>query len=482
MNWRNFLIVILIGMLLIVFVCEVAHGEEDEDDYQTAPFNATVGARTKDVHQGDTVFWNETVDLRKVCWEGCVFYREGDEHDLIDASSFTVRIFIDPNFWTPGEYHQWSDYDEPHGNTLAFFVEKYNWTPAVNETSEAFTGVNETFVQRPVFPLEGKNLGDILIARGDELHYRNDGITNASRVWIFGRVSYLYNISWSHGELYIPSRLTGTLEAGYYTVIIDQPGPNTITEALFDEREETIRSKFYDAQRLRLFTYSKDTNAAAFKQWLRENTDDEITEMTLVVQDPLIEIMTFDRQRSAVDSIRLEGYTNLKNQSILTVTLDEDVRTKEILAREKFTTAAIEEAPGSMRQWSISVPFDEGNATLGWHVLTVRGALGAEMPLWFTVSPIPEGQERPSEYYKVVGGNIYIPTPTPVVVVNESVRTVEKVRIETRTETVVEKVDYGKLAETLVVTYGLPAVVLILLGRIALKAYVRKGKEKRGEP
>ena len=473
---------VLLGLILIFLLTIPVLAADDDHETVKAPFNVTVGAKTKDVKQGDTVFWNETVDLRKVCWEGCIFYREGDKDRLIDASAFTVRIFIDPNFWEPGVYNQWADYDEPHGNTQAFFVKEYNWSAVVNETAEEFAGVNATQVYEADLPLEHKVISDILVARGDDLHWDNLLITNQSTVWIFGRVDGAYNLSCEDGYVDIGADIFEAMEPGKYRFVVMNPGANTINEALYDEEDEVIRSPFYWIDPLEIEGFSPQVVYEKLKKFMRQS-DDGWDEYLLTVQNPEIQIMTLDRQYSLVDTLHVEGYTNLKNQSVIKVSIDEDNKTMDILKRERFDAVATSLSAGEMRQWEISVPFDEENMTAGWHSVYARGPYGSFARTGYTVRLMPEGQERPQEYYKVVGGNVFIPTPTPEIV--NVTHTVTVVKIEQRMiEKEPDPAVVRKTAEDIAIGYVLGVLLVIgaLAGTLLLVRYlVKVGKRARME-
>jgi hypothetical protein len=212
-------------------------------------------------------------------------------------------------------------------------------------------------------------------------------------------------------------------------------------------------------------------------------SDDGWDEYLITVQNPEIQIMTVDRQYSSVDTLHVEGYTNLKNQSVIKVSIDDDNKTMEILRRERFDAIATSISAGEMRQWEISVPFDEENMTSGWHSIYARGNYGAFARTGYTVRYMPEGQERPQEYYKVVGGDIFIPTPTPEIV--NVTHEVTIVKVEQR---IIEKepdpVVVQRTAEGIAIGYAIGGflVAAALVGTVlAVRYLVKVAKRARVE-
>ena len=473
---------VLFGLILISLLLIPVLAADDDSETVKAPFNVTVGAKTRTIDQGQAVYWNETVDLRKMIWISGLVYNDKEPHRLIDINAFTVRIFIEPDFWPEGTYRTYETFDEPHGNTVAFYIYKYNWSAVINETAEEFVGVNATQVYEADLPLEHKVISDILVARGDDLHWDNLLITNQSTVWIFGRVDGAYNLSCKDGYVDISADIFEEMEPGKYRFVVMNPGANTINEANYDEEDEVIRSPFYWIDPLKIEGYSPQVVYEKLKTFMRQS-DDGWDEYLLTIQNPEIQIMTLDRQYSLIDTLHVEGYTNLKNQSVIKVSIDEDNKTMDILKRERFDAVATSLSAGEMRQWEISVPFDEDNMTAGWHSVYARGPYGSFARTGYTVRLMPEGQERPQEYYKVVGGNVFIPTPTPEIV--NVTHTVTVVKIEQR---VIEKEPdpavVRKTAEDIAIGYVLGAMLLIgaLVGTILLVRYlVKVGKRARME-
>ena len=477
MNWRGVLFWFAVGVALICLLgVESAYARTET---VPAPFNVTVGAITRSVDQGNTIYWGETVDLRKVGGWYNLVYNENDDERLIDISAYQVRIYIDPKFWPVGAYYQYSEYEEGHGNLLAFYVKSSRAPVQVNQTVANFTGVNLSHVIDQSLPFEERRVSDILVARGDPLYYESERITNKTSVWIFGNEYGIYNLSCQNGYVFIPAGKFSELEPGSYKFVAISPGENTISEAQYDAESDTVRSPFYWVEPLNIRGNAAGVSYEKFIPWLRRNSDDVVSVLKLEVQDPMILVDVIDRQHFSIDTLRVGGYTNLMNGSLISVVVDEDRYKEGSIYLQPFKANASAYHYGQMRQWVVSVPFDEPNMTPGWHDIAVRGVHGAFARVGYTVYEMPEGRTPPNQTFKVIGGNIYIPTPTPITITNETVKTVEVVRYEVRTE--VEPIDYNTLVSTALVMllpYAFLLVVALYLARVVIRAYTRGPKRE----
>lgn len=434
MNVRAFVILILIGLILVFLCAAIVSADEDKKYTVTnAPFSTKGNVTVREISQGNTVYFGDVINMWQVSgWEHRV-YREGHEEDVIDVSNHPERILIDSAIFPEGTYFQWSKLEEKHGNLLAFFVRASNITAQVNQSFTNYTGVNTSTIERLHLPLETKQISDILVARGDPLIYTHPKITNTSSVWIFGvGMNNLYNISCQKGNFTVTAPQITGLAIGPYTVVIDMPGENTITESLYDGTREEILSPFIKKPVLDVAGVGGQVAAQKFVNWLKLNSDDEVIVLKMEIQRPHIEIMMMDMQYFSIDSLHVVGYTNLRNGSVISVSLDEDNRSSYVRKPPAFKSEALAGNIGEMRQWDVTVPFDEENATTGQHTIWARGNYSALAIVPYFVYAAPEGQQTPIPTVKYIGGNEWKPTPTPEVVTVERVVTHEVIKVVTR--------------------------------------------------
>ena len=484
MNWRLVLVLATIGLLLMVAAVEISRAEDDDKyEIEIAPYNVTVGAKTVMVNPGDTIYWNGTYDMRIFGWPGTV-YEEEDEYRLIDITSYPVRIFIDPKFWVPGEYHTYMDEDEEHGNTLAFFIAKDKEEVVKNATTyPEYTGINQSKVFEPYLPLERKYISDILVARGDMLVYSHPAITNLTTFWMFGARGGLYAKPCYDGNVTIAAAELNTLETGSYTVLLLNPGKNTVPEALYNDHREEIYSPFIGRENISMGGMGPVVMLPKFLAWLEKYSDDAVLKMDLQLEQPHIELAGIDMQYFNIDSLRVSGYTNLANESEIYITIDENNESAKVKRQKRYSTTALSISAGEMRQFTANVPFDETNITIGMHTVWAHGNYSALVIHEYYVYHAPEGQVTPVATVKYIGGNLFVPTPTPEVKEVEKVVTQEVIKVVTREVTPKPEVVRKEQEDALYGLMGWVArlvvlVIVVISGVIyARSVYIRRWKK-----
>jgi hypothetical protein len=219
-------------------------------------------------------------------------------------------------------------------------------------------------------------------------------------------------------------------------------------------------------------------------------TLDDWKEYNLVVQDPSIEITELEQESWTENQtyLHLLGYTNVKNGTPLTFIIDEDKQTVRSLKYSSFTTNAQGTGSGDMRWFEISIPLIWENTYVGEHSLTANTSAGGEMRYDYHIWEAPESSYVPPKTVKYIGGNEFVPTPTPEVLTVEVTRDV----IHTVTVVTVETVDYNKLANEqanksvpLIMGYvgwglllGIPSLYLVWVVLRAVYRIVNKKKKE----
>lgn len=487
MNVRNLLILVIIGLILVFLCVAIVSAEEDKKYTVTnAPFSTDKNVTVREIAQGNTVYFGDVINMWQVSgWEHRV-YREDHEEDVIDVSNHPERILIDRAIFPEGTYFQWSEMDEEHGNLLAFFVRASNITAPVNQSFTNYTGVNQTKIAELDLPLERKIIADILIARGDPLIYEHPKITNRSSVWIFGAgENKIYNISGDAGGFMVPPNQIMDLNIGPYTVVVDSPGNNTITESLFDVNKSEIISPFIQRDPISVDGVGGQVLYQQFLSWLRKYSDDEILVFDMELEEPRIEIMMLDMQYYNLDALHIVGYTNLRNNSVISVALDEDNRSVKVMRPFYYTSPALANTAGEMRQWSVRVPFDESNMTTGSHWIYAHGNYSALAIVPYFVYAAPAGQQTPIPTVKYIGGNEWKPTPTPEVVITERIVTQEVIKVVTREVTPKPEV-VRKEQESVIGNYvakigtGLAICILVVGVVVYARSVIQRKRDNEG--
>lgn len=487
-NWKRILIMICICILLTAFsivVVASAVKYDDSNDLIAPMSNSTSGSY--EVHQRDTVYWGDTVDLSLVSGWYCKFIH-ADSEQVVDACSFTKKIYIDPNIFEPGEWDQWSDFDEGHGMTIAFYVKKYKPSVDLDNVTPVETP-NVTVLKPYIQPIPVKKVTDILIARGDPL----DISFKKAKIWIFGVKSGYYDFNTDkNNSIYLNKSVIQNLEPGNYVLVAEMYSNKTDSANMrFDAKNDSLQ--YFDPVTFKIVTVSfagldPQTRLAKFRS-VRNISQDNFNEYKMVVQDPYIEIMSLDQSyiNDTTFAQTVRGYTNTATGTLLTFQIDKDTARRFNLF---YTNAKGSGNPGEMRWFEITIPLLWENFVAGHHSITGTTATGGSVTVDFNVYESPEHSFIPNNTIKYVNGSEWRPDPTPIIVTE--VVTKEIVKVVTKEIPVPPSqasVDAGAYAAnvkmaTLIVT-GLAVIGVGLFAfwysrRVYCKWRDRKQEQRRG--
>jgi hypothetical protein len=424
---RNFFYILAIGLLLIL-ACIGLEASAIATDEQITTYarydpNVTIakscpeGMNVTEVNPNDQVLIGTCADLRIVeGWYGKVVHHSGAP--VIDVSSYTRTILINPEIWKVGEYYQWAQYEEPKANLYMFTVVT---TLIPKEEFVNVTVGNVTPVELPSpfrYNLAEKPISDVLVARGDPLSFNNSRITNLTRAWLFGVNDRLYDVPCENGLLFVNESMVLSLRPGMYYLLLDNPGTNTLPEAIWNEEKERVTSPLRATPYLEVPGYDPRTVYDKIVPWLKTYSDDVVEVYKVEVQEPYLEITGIGTMYSGItDVLQVDGYTNLAIGTKVYAVIDEDTRSMDIISvpRTYGEVRGLIEKPGTMREFRIDPPFDYQNKTSGTHMVTVHGPFKTFMTVGVPVGLMPEGQERPKEYIRYINSTLWNPTPTPII-------------------------------------------------------------------
>lgn len=385
----------------------------------TIGYDGTVnGTRVVEVHQGDTVYTGDICDLRLVeGWYGKLVHH--DNGRVVDISSFTRKIYINPDIFTPGRWDQWSDFDfdESNGNTIAFNVKK-GPRPAIEQIN--FTEEAPTAIKPYIQPVPTKHVSDYVVARGDPIIIK---VPNSSKIWMFGSKMGYYGMPSVNGSVYISGEQTTNMYPGTYVLAIDSPGNQSSgTNIRYDNA--TDRIEYFDpsafvVKSIDLQGLDPRTRYDRFRS-IGGKAADIYTEKEIVVEDPYIEIISADQvyhiNKTAAQTIR--GYTNAQIGTNITVVVDKTRHLRDELKYSTYYGSARGDftEPGNLRWFEISVPLLLDNFAAGPHEITVAVPNGGSASVDFYVYESPEHSFIPNNTVKYVNGSEWRPDPTPRVV------------------------------------------------------------------
>jgi hypothetical protein len=407
-----------------------------------------------EVHQGgpdtpEIIYWNETVNLELVQgWYGIVERYPGEE--MVDVSSFTRKVLVEPVIFPTGTWYQWSADGKlfDHGNNIAFEV-RAGTRPVANVTYANVTG-NETAItpmeEEESLPLTRVHVADYYIARGDPVNVTFENQT--AQVWVIqarndGGLGWLPPvIAGNYTEF--SGYDTGRLQTGAnYSILIQDLGQNGVADLVYRNITRTRSDGHMDDVIISPLNPSNETIVSGLQPWMvrdkfmqmlsegfwvdqglgRTNLfDDNITERSMVLEVPSAEIREIyeipSRGNETLDAtiIRATGYTNLQYGAEIRIVLDINRTTSRTIEDSSWTTTVIGKKIGDKRQFTVSVPLYFREIGPGEHFLTAITPQGIETTVSFHVYDIPEGQVAPEATHRYVGGNEWVPTPTPKVI------------------------------------------------------------------
>ena len=448
---RNFWYILGIGTILIfisIFLMQSASA------YIVPPANETILS----IGQGDTVYLNHWYDIRGVVdWpvQELAYFKQGycygDPDKIVDVSSFQAKFYIDPELFIKGTWFKWGTQTcEPAEYQIAFSVkEKPIQTTLTIENATVGISKNETIIPAivPLSQIPVHHIADILVARGDPVSFSNESVQSGSHFWILGRESIkeyenLLNVPVDNGAINIPIKDIQNLNPYVYTILIDNPGKNTLVEAEYNPENSEVKSPFYKTPKINAEGYSGTVLLDKLIPWFAQYSDDPIIVLKMSVQDPVVEIRTIDVMWVGNQSVLdVQAYTNVaaETQAMAYV----DYNADDLSANRKpYYTYVSGTEPGDMRYIRIKVPIDYDNLNPGEHTITIIVPQDkAFSTVTFHVYSLPEGQERPLEYIQYIGGDEFKPIVTVTVPVPGPTR------IVTQVVTVQLTPDYDTLAK-----------------------------------
>ena len=502
LKWIILLLLACLAVLLIVSVVSA-------DDANANGSYAIVDSPVYPIHepyrisQGEDVYVNDTIDISGQGWgSGLAWYGKYQEYDQPQyIYTFTPYKHDVQNFWLnpaifEGKSGVWYQYygneTERNGNLEAFRVvnayRNTSWTFPNGSVIVASEGLwnetNTTPLPKPTILPEIK-VSDYVIAHGDPLP------TNFMKLWIFGRVDSIYN---SGGNLTKEQILS--LEDGAYKMISHEAGNNTIYEVGYDAATKTFASPWKNVQDVSIYGSQPMLDIDRFYSMIR-GTDDKITTYNLDIEEPSITVVSIDevdvgnripiKYEPGMTLLDVRGYSNVQNDTVITVVMDPDKQTVRTIKANTWTTNAIKTSAGNKSMYQVYIPINKNQMPNGMHTVSVTTAIGGRMRYDFLISELPSDSYVPNATLKYIGSNnpwepnmtvlpavtITIPVPGPVVTVQEII-TPSPEQIKDAAQKIVD--EQNRATESVVVIVIVGLVALGFIGWFLYSIWRGKGK------
>jgi hypothetical protein len=429
-------VVVLIGLLAAIYPAYA-------DGVNLTAYPVYNEIRT--IQNGDCVEINSTVNIASLGW-GVPHLRyygmwmdnffPGNDTPIkkqIDMPNTVKKLsnyYIDPILFgdSTGYWYQGYDYNtnEVSGNTRMFKVEQTcgpkevtNYTVVVNLTN--------TITPKKLPYLPAKRDSDILIARGDDL-----ALTTLTPLqwWLFGyaRSDGIYDRSGEGNKTIITNDDFKYLNTGNYQLVLVRPGDNKITEEYYNPEYKpekfsndtypAIVSVFRATNPISLFGLDPQSIESVLKTYVDNSIDDNLTTYRMQFMEPEIQIKRIDAIQNKTNSTwyNIRGYTNVRNGTELTFTIDADkLNGKTIAIRQSKYIVESTDDPGEWRQFNAMIPVDYTQVFPGPHDITVTSPQGATQTVPFYIYKELPAHYIPSQYIDYVGVSPYV---TPQIITN----------------------------------------------------------------
>lgn len=382
---------------------------------------------------GQEVFVGEYIDATGCTgWADSIAYYDGWSNEGTPVYVLELphlkqlySFYIDPNIFG-NKTGMWYQYYGPFVNDGHGFISAFKVVRGFRNTSTTYnngtinfdnTTDNHTCNNFIPPPVSTRHVSDYLVSRGDNLTIKTNEI---SRVWIFGTNDGLYYLKSWNNSVFINTTTIDNLRIGNYKIVIQTPGSDREFNVVYNA-DKKILSALYS---LPDSWTSKDYNVDGFTPFLLydkliseiDKTDDGYATYNLVVEDPMIDIISQDEiDLNTASVLQLKGYTNTAKGTQLCFGLDEVIAHKSMDYKDTCTLAQGDEI-GDMRYFVASVPFMYDDLSVGTHFITGTTAIGGGITTSFHVYTTWDNDKPRNSTIKYIGGNEYIPKPTPEVI------------------------------------------------------------------
>jgi hypothetical protein len=364
------------------------------------------------IGQRDSVYYNDTVDLRGITgWAGTLAWWATNHDPAQDPPDQYVnitkyeRLTIETGM-KPGMWYQWYGHNEKAQVAVFFVIPRERPAPGPEEEMTPAP----TPTPAPV-RIQPEAIADLLVANGDPLTYT----TGNCQVWLIGpTMAVMGNTTTGSINLSAIHFLPGT-----YSMILQYPDAIGVYE-VFPEGERYVESAWKGVEG---FWYAPMDTGTMKTRLLGMFADTAhfhgtVVEKKVVMGDQHVDITALS-QTGRGNAI-LEGITNLAAGDTITLVWDADRNVEASdLARNTFTTKARGEDPGAYRVWQAGLDVNLSSQAAGYHHVTARTPDGHTTTVEFYVREAFTPAEAPAGTIRYIDNSPFIPVPTPVVIEKE---------------------------------------------------------------
>jgi len=312
MDWKNLIIIILIGFALILALALLS------------PVSAI------DVRQGDYAYINETVDLSlAVSWpDFAVAYCKNDGYgcippdQIIQITGNMHKYYLDPSIWRLGTYYRWDGTWHSAENMVAFTILPGDRPAVINATTQPINTTTDVQIK----PIEGPY--HFTLARGDTALFKTYlNRSDAGHLWIFAATKDSYDIPLEMDNQTYSTNLTYNqtfaLTVGKYEGYMQFNGKNGMQDVFI--KDGFLDTPYDDAivPDVDLELWNLINMRGKFDKLTNDTPyfDDVLIPITIQILDPIIMITDVEQSE---DTLLISGTTTWSDGTVITLKLDPD--------------------------------------------------------------------------------------------------------------------------------------------------------------
>lgn len=413
---------------------------------------------TLHIENGQCVPLNSTVDISSLGWgvpeiswmgpyyTGFVPDNVTDKYDLplSNRPSLLKNFYIDPAIFGNKMGYWYQNYGQqsyvlasgynyvPDGsaNNRMFYVNLTCPAPTKQNFTVTITQINTTIPKLQSF-LPLKKESDILLAIGDTISLAESGPIHW---WLFGygAEQQILDQPAPNGVATLDTS-TWNLEPGDYIMDKVQPGYTGIFEVRYDPgyysglqvdgsvpaiwRASTNPYKPVAEQSIS--GLNPQNVRELLEQDVKTSVSNNISSWYVSLQNAEITVDRIDATSNPSNEtyLNLRGYTNVKNDTPISITVDNGQFFYKQNKTWNTVAIAVDADPGIWREYNTLIPIDYGKMFPGQHYITVSTSYGASMTVPFYIYQAPPDSYVPPQYIRYIGSSPFIPPVTVTVTV-----------------------------------------------------------------
>ncbi len=381
------------------------------------------------IRQGDCVSLGDTIDIAGVGWYtgylsyyGLYYDGYSDDYEInrvallkVDARNLT-KFYVEPAYFQqyPGWWYTnyYEDNSTTRSNDRMFYVgSSCGFIKNTSVDNVARFNISDLYSikERSLSQLPEKKITGIDFIISKNLTSKIESPID-TRVWVFGRSDYLYDIDNPINATIFYSNITRDWESGRYDLVYISRDGNGLFDERYNQETESITSPFVDTPTEYIGNLQPRIVHDKLLSLVNSSYQKQVTEYHVEVQDPRIDVAKLDQWQGWDNAtmITIAGYTNANPGDGIHIQMDKNTMGRKESAKRTWTTYAW----GNMsayRFWNITFMIDIQGENPGQHNMTITSDSGGSMIAPFYIYREKAAHYIPENYIQYVNNSPFIP-------------------------------------------------------------------------